>query len=174
MADTYKNRMIVRRKKRGPKGKKDSIDLNLIKQLVLRGFTDEEVCACIGICVKTLHNWRNGDPELLQSLNEWKVNADERVVRSLYERACGYTHREETLHQHQGKIIKTETLKHYPPDNASMIFWLKNRQRGEWRDKIEVDTNVNVTVSLTGLLSDLNTNRDKIEKAETIDVKCNT
>jgi hypothetical protein len=26
---------------------------------------------------------------------------------------------------------------HYPPDTAAAIFWLKNRQKKKWRDKVE-------------------------------------
>ena len=37
-----------------------------------------------------------------------------------------------------GKIVKIETIKHYPPETAAMIFWLKNRKKEYWRDKQEV------------------------------------
>ena len=39
-----------------------------------------------------------------------------------------------------GETIVVPTVKHYPPDPISAIFWLKNRQRKKWRDKpLETD-----------------------------------
>jgi len=35
----------------------------------------------------------------------------------------------------------------YPPDTTAAIFWLKNRRRDQWRDKVDVDQNVQVTVN---------------------------
>ncbi len=29
------------------------------------------------------------------------------------------------------------TIKHYPPDTTACIFWLKNRQRDKWRDRLD-------------------------------------
>ena len=33
--------------------------------------------------------------------------------------------------------------KEYPPDSTSMIFWLKNRNPKQWRDKVDHDLNIN-------------------------------
>lgn len=38
-----------------------------------------------------------------------------------------------------GEVVRVQTVKHYPPDPTSMIFWLKNRQPQDWRDKTEVE-----------------------------------
>jgi hypothetical protein len=57
----------------------------------------------------------------------------------LYKRACGYEHPEDDIKNYMGEIIITPTIKHYPPDATSGIFWLKNRRPKEWRDKQEVD-----------------------------------
>lgn len=38
-------------------------------------------------------------------------------------------------------LLKTELsklrLKYYPPDTTAAIFWLKNRQKDKWRDKVD-------------------------------------
>ena len=39
----------------------------------------------------------------------------------------------------RGKVIRVETVEHYPPDTTAMIFWLKNRQPDRWRDRAEVE-----------------------------------
>ncbi len=50
---------------------------------------------------------------------------------------------------HQGVITdEREYIKHYPPDPAAAIFWLKNRQPKRWRDRIvnEHEGNLNLTI----------------------------
>ena len=44
------------------------------------------------------------------------------------------------LFSYEGAITdEREIVKHYPPDTAALIFWLKNRQPGRWRYKAEID-----------------------------------
>lgn len=33
------------------------------------------------------------------------------------------------------EVIRTPTMKYHPPDTTACIFWLKNRQPEQWRDK---------------------------------------
>lgn len=54
---------------------------------------------------------------------------------------------------YQGEIIQTEVVKHYPPDPAAASLWLRNRQGGRWRDKIEVDQKTEVTGTMDVTLS---------------------
>ncbi len=120
----------------------DKIDKDKLKELYLDGKTDAEIAEVFGITRKTVCNWRKKNPEFVLALNdEWKKVADHRVERSLYERACGYTHPETKAQWVQdkegGRWEYAEMLKHYPPDPTSMIFWLKNRQPALWRDKQE-------------------------------------
>ena len=89
-----------------------------------------------GVTEKTVQQWTK-DEEIKCALKKGKEIADSRVERSLYERAVGYTHPEEKIFQHEGKAIRVETLKHYPPDPVSCIFWLKNRKPDQWREKKE-------------------------------------
>jgi hypothetical protein len=51
-----------------------------------------------------------------------------------------------------GEIVMTPTVKRYPPDTAAAIFWLKNRQRAKWRDKIEHDHGVQPDNPIVSLL----------------------
>jgi hypothetical protein len=59
-----------------------------------RGCTDVELADFFGVCEKTLNNWKKAHPEFLQALKEGKAFADNRVQRSLFERATGYSHPE--------------------------------------------------------------------------------
>ena len=103
----------------------------------LLGAVDRQMADFFDVTEKTFNNWKHDHPEFLQSIKRGKIIADSIVAESLYRRALGYTHPEEKIFQHEGRIIRAETLKHYPPDTTAAIFWLKNRQRENWREKVD-------------------------------------
>lgn len=101
--------------------------------------TDAELAAFFGVTLSTLHLWKLKQPEFSDAIKLGKGPANERVAKSLYERAMGYKATETDLRVVGGKIVKTEVVRHYPPDPTSMIFWLKNRDNAQWSDKQEVE-----------------------------------
>jgi hypothetical protein len=121
----------------GRPSKFDKIDWEIVKKMYNQGFTDLEVCRAIGIDESTLTKWKQNNKEFFTSLKGWKEKADEKVEKSLYERAMGYEHDDLYITQYQGEIISEKIKKKYPPDPTSMIFWLKNRKPEQWRDKQE-------------------------------------
>jgi len=110
--------------------------------LAIKGFTDKEIAQVLGITEQTLNNWKKAQPKFFESLKIAKEDADRKVERSLYERACGYEHPEDKIFNNAGKALIVCTVKHYPPDPTSMIFWLKNRQPKKYSDRQELDINV--------------------------------
>lgn len=106
-------------------------------KLCLLGATDKEMADFFGVEEKTLNNWKKAVPEFLQSITRGKEIADANVAERLYERAIGYTHPEEKIFQNAGEVIRAETKKHYPPDTQAASLWLRNRQKGRWRDKVD-------------------------------------
>lgn len=48
-----------------------------------------------GVTEQTWNNWKTSHPDFFESIRDWKREADEKVERSLFERAKGYTHPEE-------------------------------------------------------------------------------
>jgi transcriptional regulator with XRE-family HTH domain len=114
----------------------DRIDLEQVERLALRGWTDAEMAAFCGVTEQTWNNWKKQHPEFFESLKNWKAKADERVERSLFERAVGYEHPDTKFVTYEGVITEERTYtKHYPPDTTAAIFWLKNRKPDVWRDK---------------------------------------
>ena len=102
----------------------------------LLGATDQDLAKFFDVEEKTINNWKADHPEFLQSLKEGKYQADAKVARSLYNRACGIEVTEEVMDKKgEGTIT---TTKYYPPDPTSAIFWLKNRRSLDWRDKQEI------------------------------------
>jgi hypothetical protein len=101
------------------------------------GATDRELADFFGVTESTLNLWKIQHPKFSESLKVSKGAADQRVKRSLYQRAVGYSHPDVHVSNFQGAITLTPIVKHYPPDPTSVIFWLKNRDPENWRDKIE-------------------------------------
>lgn len=99
-----------------------------------KGWTDVEMSEMLGVTQRTWDNWKKKHARFFQSLKDWKAEADRNVERSLYERACGFKCPEDRIFNNQGEPMVVPTTKHYPPDTAAGIFWLKNRQPDKWRD----------------------------------------
>lgn len=99
------------------------------------GATTLEVAEFLGITRRTLTNWMHKHPELVEAMKPAKAVADERVVKSLYHRAIGYSVESEKLFCQNGKVIRAKIIEHYPPDVAAAIWWTKNRMPEAWRDR---------------------------------------
>lgn len=107
------------------------------KKLCELGATDADIAAFFNVSDRTIYRWQIEFPEFCQSLKAGKSQADDRVERSLYHKAVGYTFDSEKVFQFQGQIVRAETKEHVSPDTTACIFWLKNRRREEWRDKLD-------------------------------------
>jgi len=97
------------------------------------GATDADIAEFFEVSRSTVNLWKIEFPEFSDSLKTGKEPANERVKMSLYHRACGYSHPDVDIKVIEGQIVTTEIIKHYPPDTAACIFWLKNRLPEEFR-----------------------------------------
>lgn len=113
------------------------------------GATDAELADFFGVSDRTIYRWQSQFPEFCQSLKAGKEAADERVERSLYHKATGYTHDAVKIFMPAGakEPVYAEYREHVPPDTTAAIFWLKNRRSEAWRDK----TDVHVRHEVSGL-----------------------
>lgn len=105
------------------------------RELCAQGATDREVAHALDIAESTLYVWQNKYPEFAEALKVSKAIADDRVERSLYRRAVGYSFDAVKIFQNGTQIPYVE---HVPPDTTAMIFWLKNRRKAQWRDRTEL------------------------------------
>ncbi|MBR1154347.1 MULTISPECIES: helix-turn-helix domain-containing protein [unclassified Bradyrhizobium] len=107
-------------------------------KLCLLGAIDKDIAEFFGTSVVTLNAWKKKYPEFLKSLKDAKAEADARVVRSLYQRAVGYEGPAVKIFNANGSALVVPYTEHYPPETAAGIFWLKNRDPENWRDRHEV------------------------------------
>ncbi len=103
------------------------------------GATDAQLADFFEVSVSTINLWKVQHKEFSESVKVPKAEADEKVEQSLYRRAMGYEHDEVDIKVVAGALIQTPIRRYYPPDSTAMIFWLKNRKPGEWRDKQDVE-----------------------------------
>lgn len=108
---------------------------------LLLGATDAELGQIFDVSEQTINNWKKAHPEFKDALDRGKLGADSRVAERLYQRACGFEHEAVKIvaDAKTGAEHIVPYTERYPPDTVAAIFWLKNRQRGKWRDKQEVE-----------------------------------
>lgn len=106
-------------------------------KLTLLGADDAGLADFFGVTEQTVNNWKDKHPEFFESLTRGKDWADAEVAHSFRKRALGYQYDE--VHQEateDGELrVKRRITKDVPPDAGAALNWLKNRQKGKWRDK---------------------------------------
>ena len=112
-----------------------SEDKKKILEYAKFGLTDEQLAQGYGISKQTLNAYKKRDPKFLDSLKENKAAADTMVRKSLFKLATGFEYFEDMVNK-DGSV---RCLKVAKPDVTACIFWLKNRQPQEWKDKHEHD-----------------------------------
>ena len=143
---------LAEKKKRGRKSEYRIEYADQALKLCLLGATDKELSEFFSVSEQTLNKWKKDYPEFLESLKKGKNIADANVASRLSNRAIGYNCKATKFATSNGKITDSkEFIEHYPPDTTAAIFWLKNRQPEKWRDKKEVDANVNLGDELESL-----------------------
>ena len=109
------------------------------QKLTELGATDQEMADFFEVEVRTLHRWKHDHEEFCHSIKMGKETADDRVERSLYQRAVGYEQEEVKIFMPSGaeNPVYAPYRAKVAPDVTAAIFWLKNRRSDEWRDKNE-------------------------------------
>ena len=115
-------------------------NLILLEAWARNGLTDEQIASNMGITAKTLYEWKKKYSEICEALKRGKEVVDIQVENALLKRALGYEYTETatTVSEKDGKKV-TVTVKKVVPDTTAQIFWLKNRKPDQWRDKREID-----------------------------------
>lgn len=86
--------------------------LTLLEGWARDGLTDEQLAEKMKIGTRTLYDWKEKYPQILQALKKGKEIVDYEVENALLDKALA-------------------------GDTTAQIFWLKNRRPDKWRDKPE-------------------------------------
>ena len=121
-------------KKRGRPGEYKPEYAEQARMLCALGATDEDLASFFKVSARTVYRWTARHADFCQALKSGKDPADDRVERSLYHRAVGYTFDAVKIVQARGEIKLVPYKEHLPPDTTAAIFWLKNRRKEHWRD----------------------------------------
>jgi hypothetical protein len=103
------------------------------------GATDADLADFFEVSMRSIYRWALKHEEFCHALKSGKETSDERVQRSLYHRAIGYSFDAVKILMVNGEPQSVPYREHVPPDTTAAIFWLKNRRPKEWRDKQEVE-----------------------------------
>lgn len=138
----------VEKNKGGRPTKYDPSKNDTVYRFCLLGATDVQIADMLGVDEATVNRWKISEPEFCKSLKKGKDEADATVAQSLFKRANGYIAPDIITAQKDGFITDIQQVeKHHPPDTTAAIFWLKNRQPKQWRDKQEIGLSGEVTVN---------------------------
>ena len=110
--------------------------LVLLRGWARDGLTNEQIANNIGINVKTLYEWKNKNSEICNVLKDGREVVDYQVENALLQNALS------------GNV-------------TAQIFWLKNRKKNEWREKIEIPTNPSEISKVQELLNKIKEQADE-------------
>ena len=114
--------------------------LILLEGWARNGLTDEQIANNIGISRSTLFEWRKNNQDISNALKKGKEVVDIEVENALLKRALGYTITlKEQKVDKDGCIHDLQKDVHVPGDTTAQIFWLKNRRKEQWREKVEIE-----------------------------------
>jgi hypothetical protein len=121
-------------KRRGRKSKYRKEFARIAKAMCRQGATDYELAQEFEVATSTIWRWCSKYPEFCNAIKVEKASFDDRVERSLAQRALGYSYHAEKPFQYQGEVMKVQYVEHVPPDVSAAKFWLLNRRRAQWSD----------------------------------------
>jgi hypothetical protein len=116
--------------------------LLLLEDWARQGLFDAQIAKNMGIGEATLYRYKANYPEIKEALRKGKEVVDIEVENAMLKRALGYTI---TINEQKvdkdGCVHDLKRDVHIPGDVTAQIFWLKNRRRQQWRDKVEYEAN---------------------------------
>lgn len=112
----------------------------LARNYCLLGATNADLARMFDVDERTIDRWIAEKPDFSRTVKEGRQEADAKVAERLYSRAVGYSNeRAVKIFMPAGADapVYAPYTEHYPPETAACIFWLKNRRKADWRDRIE-------------------------------------
>ena len=125
------------------------------------------VCSC---SITTAKRWADEHAEFKAAINTARAICDDRVERSLFRKATGYTVTQQVYDKRTGNIRQLEVS--VPGDTVACIFFLKNRRPRQWRDVHQIDLTVEKDrPSLEEMFAELDSLRSKALEKVPVEAK---
>lgn len=121
------------------------------------GFTDIKLAALFNVSRSLVYVWKNDYPDFKAATIRGKDEFDTlNVEGDLLKNARGFKYTETTkepvetvIRDKNGKAVSIENVltitkivrKFKVPSTTAQIYWLKNRDRTRWKDKLDIDFN---------------------------------
>lgn len=122
-------------------------NLILLKSWAIDGLTDEQIAEQIGINRKTLYEWKKKYNPISDALKRGKKVFDAESVQALHQAGIGHYIEEvdtDITIRDGVEIKRVRKRKRWIPSNVTaLIFWLKNRDPDNWKDRKAVEEVVN-------------------------------
>lgn len=107
----------------------------------------QEFADFLGIDILVFKHWCNSSIQYKRAVGTWRDHATNEIEVSMARRAIGFTKKvRKDVIDKQGNVHTLTTESYFPPDPAAAQFWLKNRAPEDWKDKSEVDVNVQANI----------------------------
>jgi len=139
----------VERQKHGLQPKYHPTFDRYVEKMTIVGGGMMQIADALGCSHSALEDWVKKYPSLGAAIKRGRERADAEIEDALNRRAKGYDRVDNVIIN--GKEVTL--VKHYPPDPTSMIFWLKNRQPGRWREKTDVNMELDYGEKLRATLA---------------------
>lgn len=111
-----------------------------IKGWARKGLTNDQIAENIGINRDTLYSWAKKYPDFADALKKTKEVTVYEVENAMLKAAKGYFVTEtKTITNKDGKVIRIEkNEKWIAPNTTAQIFYLKNKDPENWRERNDI------------------------------------
>lgn len=130
-----------------------------VYKLCLLGAKDTEIADFFEVNEDTIYEWKKVHPSFSESIANGKTKADMEVANSLYKTANDrvvvkqvpiktknvFWKDGKKIEEEKVEIVEIEEI--IPADFRSQSFWLRNRKSDVWREKSEIDSKVENTIT---------------------------
>jgi len=153
--------------------------LGILEKLFEKGCTQREIAEILNISKDTISYWLRTKETVKQAQERGEKEMIEKVKRSFYELAMGYSHPDTviltnkvTKYDNEGKPLysynkplKVPVIKYYPPNAFACHKILTIKDRENWMDVQKIENNLQINVQNNIDLSDFNdTELEALEK----------
>ena len=132
--------------------------IDIIERLAAKGMTQRDIADVLDVHKCTFEYWTRTKPRVREALQRGEKEAIERVKKSFYELANGYSHEDSVIltnriteYNDEGKPVRSyieplivPTIKRYPPNAFACHKILTIKDRENWTEITENNIQINI------------------------------